>query len=395
MTEAQQISARIRVLRLAAVAFGILQKEFTDDRMRLWRSAEGQTRGLEELKQVEAALNNAILGRTRVWDRAGGGGANEFTDRMLQHSLRLYPDACAKIRVGASLGPTELRLFITEVLVPTAFAEMCTTRSSVADHPLVGLGREFDGPSSWYAPEDGKVFRALLDRWLRVMGYRTPCGFSRDSDQLKDEVKRWWKGGLLPRCERLDRLVMAKKYADRVAWLDDAQNWKARLRLARALQFLGKQASEYFGDQGGEPVPSLHEQFTAINAEEVATDPEGWLSDPRIFWAVRLVQRHLKLSGRWDAVTQGSRRGMRRKFSRRVSDAQIEVHRRAEMRNLSPGYRLIQHLAREGGITLGDDFYDSIKSREKVEQLVLNFGFVELCRLAKEERPAVSAGRSG
>lgn len=382
------LTAEIAILRHVAAAFGIGQKQFKEvNRMLLGRSARGGTRDLAKLQQVHAAMLDAVLKYFRRAGTAGAGGANEFADWMIMQALNLYPRAVRALCGDATPGPVELRLLVEEVLVPTAFALMLWPSPFTGGRMIPSLGHEFDGPLSWYLPDDGRAFCAVWDRWLRVTGFRTPCGFSKDSGSMREQGKRWLAGETLPSIEDIDRTV--RRYADRVAWLDKPDAWKARLRLARALQHFRRMEEKALRPRHPLP-PTLQTQIAAINKEGVLCDPDGWLANPGIFFAVRLIQKHLIREGRWDDATRSSRTRISRRFSLRVSDARIAELKARDQRRLDPAYRFVRYLARRGKIPLGPAFSAlPFRARGAFEAYIVRLGLEELARLRDAKRLAL------
>lgn len=385
------LADEIAILRTTAAAFGIGQKQFKDvNRMLLGRSARGGTQDLNKLRQVHAAMIDAVLSHFRRAGMAGSGGANQFADLMIMQTLRLYPRICRQLCGAKVPGRHELQLLTAEVLVPTAFALMNWPSPSTGSRIIASLGHEFDGPLSWYVPPDGRAFCAVWERWLRVTGFRTPCGFSKDSANMKDQGKRWLAGETLPSIEDIDRTV--RRYADRVAWLDGSDAWKARLRLARAVQYFRREEEKASKLTGGRLPPTIQTQFSTINDEGILRDPDEWLTSPEIFFAVRLVQKRLKREGSWDRATRPRRTSIARHFSLRVSDAKIAEVRGKDLRRIAPGYQLVRYLGRCGNIPLGPAFAPlPSPSRSRFEAYVIRLGIEELERLRDERRLALKS----
>ena len=182
------LRAEIEVLTRSVAAFGIGKKGLGKvNRMALHRAATGQMRRLATLQRTHQALLTLMLRYFRAEGQAGSGGANEFADAMLMSSLNIYPKIKTELVGSGPLSASDLRLLIEEVIVPTAFAIM--SRTGMGE--VRGLGSEFFGPKSWYLPEGDRPFAEILDRWLHVTGFRTPCGFSRDSTNLKKRFCSW------------------------------------------------------------------------------------------------------------------------------------------------------------------------------------------------------------
>ena len=383
------MKAEIEVLSLTATAFGIGQKGLkTVNRMALHRARKGGSNRGASQQLVLQELRTLVLGYFRIHGLAGAGGANAFTDAMLISALKLYPRIKAELVGPAPLTTLELRLLIEEFLVPTAFAIM--SRTGLGE--VRGLGAEFDGPQSWYLPEDDRPLAAILDRWLLAAGFRTPCGFSRDSTNLKRQVTNWMTGETLPSIEDLDSL--AERYRERVAWLDSANAWKARFRLARALQCLWVSAESYFSQHPEARPRSAKQLFQIINAEGIVRDAGGLLANPDIFFAVRLVQQRLKDEGKFEAAVMPKQEEYRRRFPLGASDAEVARYRQRVGQQLDVGHRFVRYLARRGRIPLGPGSgQPSLQVVAKFESYVSSLGLHELRRMRAERRLAVETSR--
>lgn len=381
-----ELKDEITVLTCAVAALGIGQKRLVNvSRMALNRATRGKTRQLTSLHRTRQALLDLVLRYFRANALAGSGGANAFADAMLMFTLRLYPQVRNELIGARPLTALDVRLLIEEVLVPTAFAIMSTSRLNGVGFEVRGLGDEFRGPKSWYLPEGDRPLNTILDRWLRVAGFRTPCGFSRDSANLKKQVSRWLQGKTRPSIEDLDGLV--DRYRDRVEWLDDANGWKARFRLARALQSLWVSAEEYFASHHDSPPTSVRKLFAKINGEEILRDADGLLGDPEIFFAVRLVQLKLKREGKFEKAVMPPQASYRRAFSPAASCAEIEQYQIRIARRLNIGNRLVRYLARRGHIRLGSVLArPSLQATQRIKEYIFSLGLDELRRMRKEGR---------
>lgn len=387
MLDEIELRDEIAVLIRVAAAFGITQKGLVGaNRMSLLRARTNDTRRLATLQRTHQALLTLVLRYFRAHKFAGSGGANAFADAMLTISLRLHARVKKELAPDGSLQSADLRLLIEEVLVPTAFAIMSASYSDRPRWGARGLGCEFEGPRSWYLSKTNRPFTEILDRWLRVAGFRTPCGFSRDSTNLKKQVSRWMTGKTLPSIEDMDALV--ERYKDRVAWLDDANAWKARFRLARALQSLWASAEEDFADGRMPGLTPITELFERINGEGILRDRDGVLADPGIFFAVRLVQLRLQHEGTFAAVIHPKRTGYQRVFPPSLSDTEIDRWKARVARRMDVGRQFVRYLARRGRIRFGPELsHPSIAAAQKFEDYILRLGLHELRRLRKEGRP--------
>lgn len=385
MLDEAELRGEITVLIRVAAAFGITQKGLDGaNRMSLLRARTKAT--LPTLRRTHQALLTLVLRYFRAHGFAGSGGANAFADSMLMISLRLHTRVTKELTQDGALTPADLRLLIEEVLVPTAFAVMSASYTGRPGWGARGLGCEFEGPRSWYLSKTNRPFTEILVRWLRVAGFRTPCGFSRDSANLKKQVSRWITGKTLPSIEDMDSLV--ERYKERVDWLDDANTWKARFRLARALQSLWVSAEEYFAAQRLPSLTPITELFERINADGILRDHDGLLADPGIFFAVRLVQLRLRRDGEFAAVIRPKRAGYQRVFPPSVSDAEIDRWRARIDRRMDVGHQFVRYLARRGRIRFGPELScPSIAAEQNFEDYVLRLGIDELRRLREERRP--------
>jgi hypothetical protein len=383
-----ELRNEIAVLARTATALGVGQKGMEGvSRMALSRATSGKTRRLKSLQRTHQALMELVLRYFRRDGFAGSGGANAFADAMLLATLRLYARVKTELAPKRALTPFELRLIVEEVLVPTAFAILSSSRCLGFGAEIHGLGCEFHGPKSWYLPDDARPLTAILDRWLKVAGFRTPCGFSRDSTNLKTQVSRWMAGDHLPSIEDLDALV--ERYKDRVDWLDDAAAWKARLRLARTLQSLWAEAGKYFAAHRLPSLKSPMERFETINGDQILRDADGLLASPQVFFAVRLVQLRLKQEGKLAAAIQPPRTQYARGFPPSASDEHIARWQARIQKRLDIGYRFARFLARRGGIALGSELSrPSLHAVAAFEEHLFRLGLGELKRLRTEKRPA-------
>lgn len=383
-----ELRNEIAVLARTAAALGIGRKGMEKvSRMALSRATSGGTRRLTSLQRTHQALMELVMRYFRRHGFAGSGGANTFADNMLMASLRLYARVKNELAPKRALTPLELRLLVEEVLVPTAFSILSSSRPVGLGAEIRGLGFEFDGAKSWYLPADARPLTAILDRWLKVAGFRTPCGFSRDSTNMKTQVSRWMAGSHLPSIDDMDALV--DRYKDRVDWLDDVAAWKARLRLARALQSLWVSTGKYLAAHDILPLTSPKQLFETINADQVLRDADGLLAGSQVFFAVRLVQLRLKHEGKLAAAIQPPRTTFSRGFSPSATDEQIARWQARAQKRLDIGYRFARFLARRGGIPLGSELSrPSLHAAAAFEEHLIRLGVGELKRLRKERRPA-------
>ena len=217
--------------------------------------------------------------------------------------------------------------------------------------------------------------------------YPNPRSPTDSADQTKKQVSRWLKGETLPSIEDLDSLV--ERYSQRVEWLDGADAWKARFRLARALQHLWVSAEGYFSTHHNFRPRSAKILFETINAEKILRDADGLLANPEIFFAVRLVQQKLQREGILEDAITPKRKNWMRSFPLSSTEGEIDRYRLRASRRLDVGHRLVRYLARRGRIPLGPELgRPSLKVMARFEAYVFSVGVRELKRMRNERRLA-------
>ena len=200
-------------------------------------------------------------------------------------------------------------------------------------------------------------------------------------------MSRWLKGETLPSIEDLDLLV--DRYKQRVEWLDGAGAWKARCRLARALQSLWVSAEGYFSTHRNSQPRSAEKLFETINTERILRDADGLLANPEIFFAVRLVQQRLQREGKFEAAIMPKRKNYGRSFPLSSTEDEIARYRQRIGKRLDVGHRLVRYLARRGRIPFGPELgRPSFQILSKFEAYIFSLGVRELKRMRDERRLA-------
>jgi len=214
--------------------------------MTLSRARRGKDMPEETLKEVEQRLRTCIYQRLRT-QGAPISHPNSVTDTVFSVLINLYERLLPKLQVGGLSEPQVMWVLAESVFVPTVFAVFVENRSH-------GLGSEFRGSDCWYVPVKGEAaFQRVLGYWLRAADLHTGYGLSkhlspagqpvdqredRIKDNLKSKFEDWTSGRSVPQSlsevyEYVDQL------AQQVAWLDESDAWKARLRLAFAVDECG------------------------------------------------------------------------------------------------------------------------------------------------------------
>lgn len=225
--------------------------------------------------------------------------AHDLTTLM----LRLYEKLLPRLKSRPGNQMQAMRILVENVFAPAVFAV------TVRDWQR-GLGTEFQGENCWYLSkrEDGRIMKpvaVILDRWLRVAGFRTAYGISKEmgGSGLREAVEGWLRGEEVPTLASLHELV--DRFADRVAWLDDAAAWQSRFLFASAAQRCFNRMDEYFAQKWPNASTQLAQLLRDIADEGICcNDDGGVLSRPEHFFAVRLVQLRLKRERKWRGLTK-------------------------------------------------------------------------------------------
>ena len=274
--------------------FGVGEKDLDGiNRMKLSRARAG-----EKVENLDA-LKNSLLTAMRKAALTPVAGPVFVTQEVPTQLLFLYDKLRPLLKTDGVTVEDSMWLLAEHVLIPTAALIVIQNRRR-------GLGTEFEGSGCWYLPEQaGNLFQSpiqrVLDRWLRVAGFRTAYGVSKEmkSEPLRRKVDRWRKGESVPTLQSLWHL--AGKYSKEVSWLDSSEAWKARFTLACAAQKAFAQADDYFAVRGGSAA-KLADIFRTSITHEFFEDDGGILQLKEVFWAVRLVERRLRAEGKFDCI---------------------------------------------------------------------------------------------
>ena len=341
----------VGALWLACQCFGLQTKDIKGvSRMAISRAVRGRASTQLNTK-VENELWERLLERFRRHKIAPTGTTNSFTDELVMALLQVYRRIRPRLKVTRGSRVATLRAIIEDAFVPTIFMVMVSFQGR-------GLGSEFFGPQSWYLPRpDFTPFQAVFDRWLRTAGLRTSYGVSRSirtrnasiasngeaagnkRDALRRRLLRWLEGKIIPSPYDVDQLV--DDFSAEVEWLDGASAWKARLRLALAVQRACGEIRMLFPD-----IFYLTGAFNRINSEGIVCDDGRVLAKSDTFFAARLLQLRLQREGKFDKIIAPHRRpppGM----APDPSDAEIERASAEFRRNANPGNWFLAFVERE------------------------------------------------
>ena len=263
-------------------------------RMLLVRSRAGD-------KQWDEAL--CIIQREALYDhirRENGkplfSFAGEIADKLVASLTLLYEKLLPKLDVDGVPTTVAIWILVENVFVPTAYAELVKSWR-------LGLGSEFRGDTCWYLPlrmrdESLKPIPRVLEHWLRVAGFRTAYGVSKEIGTDRSAVDEWRRGEKVPNLRTLHRLV--EKFVSEVSWLDEPNGWQARFTLACAMQNLCERMDDYFKDVNRDSSFALTKMFSKIADNHIVSDEGGLLADTHSFFATRLLQRRLQGEKKWE-----------------------------------------------------------------------------------------------
>lgn len=359
--------------------FGVGEKDLEGiNRMKLARARAG-----ENIENLDA-LKNSLLNAMRKAALTPVAGPVFVTQEVPTQLLFLYEKLRPLLKTDGVTVEDSMWVLAEHVVVPTVALVVVQNRRH-------GLGTEFDGAGCWYLPEQtGETTQSpiqrVLDRWLRVAGFRTAYGVSKDmkSEPLRRKVDRWRKGESIPTLQSLWHL--AGKYSNEVSWLDSSEAWKARFTLACSAQKAFTLAEDYFRGFSGSAAKLGRVFRTSITQEFFEDDGEILLLKD-IFWAVRLVERRLRAESKFDSIfSKMPPAEYQKTFGRNVSDEDIERWQRRREFLGKRGNWLVgffQKAARKAG-RLGHDqtFDDSYLLKEFIFEL----GIKELNRLLAGQR---------
>ena len=276
------------------------------------------------------------------------------------------------------------------VLAEHVFAS--TVALMVKQQRRFGLGTEFDGPACWYLPDKNdelteSPIQRVLDRWLRVAGFRTAYGVSKEmkSVPLRRKADRWRKGDVVPALPSLWHLV--GKYAAQISWLDSAEAWKARFTLACAAQNAFDQADDYFKFINENPAEKLAEICRANMKQEFLEDDDGILIQNNIFFSVRLIERRLRAEGKFDDLfAKMPPASLKMTWGPEVSDDAINKWRQRCEWESKRGNWFAHYLRNEAQKAGRIGKAPSLDDSYQLKEFIFNLGVLELNRLISEHR---------
>jgi hypothetical protein len=258
------------------------------------------------------------------------------THEIVTQLLLLYDRLLPHLNAPKLSRDKAMWMLAEHVFVPTAFL-------IVVKRHRHGLGSEFRGDDCWYLPKrDGhetkNPVQRVLDCWLRVAGYRTAYGISKelnDEDGVwRRKLGRWLSGTPAPLAD-LHRLV--DTFARSISWLDEPNEWKGRFTLASAAEGIWDRIDEYFAPFHQSPALYFAEVFRGHAKKPVLEDDGGVLAEPHTFFATRLVEKRLKETGQLGRILRQVRRSWSAQYGPDVSDQEISDHRRQMEWEMNPG----------------------------------------------------------
>ena len=225
-----------------------------------------------------------------------------------------------------------------------------------------GLGSELRAGNCWYLPEQvkgelHKPIRRVLDRWLRVAGFKTAYGVTKhlvpkksgnacmDDARWKSwkrSMERWLAGNPVGELKRLHSAVGV--FANNVAWLDHPKAWTARITLAFALQNLWDEADKFFACIRSRPALELARAYRRL-ALHIHYDDDGHLlTDPRLFFAVRLIVTRLDQEGVLGKMKERARQASPPPPGQNASQSEFDAWRASCERERNLGNWIVAYL---------------------------------------------------
>lgn len=359
--------------------FGVGEKDLDGvNRMKLARARAGKN--VQKPGELQLALFNGM----RRAALAPVAGPVVVTDELSTQLLFLYERLRPLLKTDGATVADAMWILAEYVFVPTAALIVIQNRRR-------GLGTEFEGADCWYLPEkNGNLTQSpiqrVLDRWLRVAGFRTAYGVSKKmkSEPLRRKVDRWRQGESVPTLQSLWHLI--GKYPQEVSWLDNSEAWKARFTLACAVQEALDHADDYFKSDAGSAARLL-EIFRTNIRQEFFEDDGGILVLEDIFWAVRLIESRLRAEGKFDRLfAKMPPANYHKEWPRKVSDQEIERWQRRREFLSKRGNWFIASLVKAARKANRIGTVQSLDDSYNLKEFVFELGINELNRLLAERR---------
>ena len=306
------------------------------------------------------------------------GSAGNVTERLAFTLLRLYEKILPELKTDSVSSLDALWLLVTEVFLPTAFLELALNWQS-------GLGTEFQVQGCWYLPVFRKgerlgPVRCVLQHWLRAAGFRNAHDLKKEmgSDSARRSADRWLSGQFVPTIDVLHRLV--DRFSKRVEWLDQRDAWKTRFTLACGMEHLYAAMDHFFQPRRRDCSLKIRQMLKRISKDWVVVDDGRILADSYTFFAARLLQRRIKLEGRWESEVAGFvPRQSGKTFAPSASEEEIDQYRRDVERRMNPGNWFLRFIERES--TCGKQQVSA-----SLQERILNLGVRELNRILDSKR---------
>lgn len=368
----------VQALFFACDCFGLGLKDFADDK------DDKEKLHLSREKLRRARLNKSILPdereqvRQRLFQRLRraahlptGGMSSFVTHELATVLLQLYGTLRPALFVSETDSIQPMWILAEHVFLPTAYLIVQTRHRW-------GLGSELREGECWYLPEklDGKTrtpIQRVLDYWLRTAGFRTASGVGGNLESRKKAVSRWLKGKSLPTLSNLHGL--AAKFQANSGWLDDFDSWKARFKMACAMQRLWKAVDTTFGPAAPQPALLLANAYRKIAGQMHFEDDEGVFADPKLFFAVRLILARLEAQGILTEIVAQAPQTFQRSFGPEVPHSEIEEWRTKVEWERKPGNWIVAYLHKL-----------ATSHRQSLREYIVARGVAELNELIKRQK---------
>ena len=383
----------VQALWFVCRCVGICEKDFPSvPRSTLRRAVSGQKIAASNRNRIRLMLETALFERFRR-PSSPISHTNNVTDQIVSNLLSLYRRIRPRLSTDRVAAEKVLWIVTEHVVIPTVFTIVAKARQG-------GTGTEFQGAECWYLPSKSHTpIQRVLDFWLRTAGLVTAHGLSKrlharsqkseaepieDPNSLKKRIQRWLTGEVKPSFAELDRIMDdVANAAPEVRWLDGAVAWKARLRLAFAIQTACELACGAFSKD----VPL---QFASLFKDEIneptPCDLNGFLSTPHSYFAARLYARQLQRIGRLEEVLRYEEGQICETYGPEVSDHEIKRRGDEIMWQMHPGCRFlafIEQQAQACGVLKGrnatEDFF-------ALDEFLFDLGIQELNGIIKKKR---------
>lgn len=384
---------------LAAVCFAYRCLNLDGDgddpihRQTLKRARDGHFKSREKADEIREALKArtfpTLFGKSAPPDPPAT-NAREIAAFAL---LKEYETWSPRVRLGEASPIDALWVFCREIALPTL-------RRILVGYENRGLGTEFRGESCWYNPQtvEGELKRpvaVILDRWLRLTGFRTSYGVSKPKGSSRSEaedalwetqrkqVKRWLNGETVPALDKL--LLLVGKFENRIEWIDTPDSWCARFSMACSAERACEKVDSVFAAKAPSAAWLLAEDYRALCRETAWRDDAGLLTDLSTLIPVRLWLKELKSTGEFAQLQAEMPETLAPPSAPGISAETRRInHENRRAKNFSN--RLAAHLLKAAGLpTAALGGKERSERQAKLKAFLLEFAENKLNRLIAEE----------